>query len=96
MHPLTDAKGLKMVIEEQGHKVANIWNIKHRMTKKPLPMFFIDLEPNQNNKTVYNINKLLQCKVISEAPKPKRDISNVPTIKGMVTPKSIASTNLDA
>lgn len=37
-------------------------------------MFFIDLEPNLNNKIIYIIKQLLQCRIVFKAPKPKRDI----------------------
>ncbi|CAH2095937.1 unnamed protein product [Euphydryas editha] len=45
-----------------------------RITKKPLPMHFIEVESNNNNKDIYNIKSLLHCRVIFEPPRPKRDI----------------------
>jgi hypothetical protein len=39
-----------------GHKVRNIINAKHRQTKEPLNLFFIDLEPAEYT--------LLNCKII--------------------------------
>lgn len=58
----------------QGHKVTNIWNVKQRITKKSLPMHFIEVESKDNNKDIYNIKSLLHCRVIFEPPRPKRDI----------------------
>lgn len=43
MHFSTDLKDLKDSIEEYGHKVRNITNLRHFKTKNPLPIFFIDL-----------------------------------------------------
>ncbi|CAH2086980.1 unnamed protein product [Euphydryas editha] len=45
-----------------------------RITKKPLPMHFIEVESNNNNKDIYNIKSLLHCRVIFEPQRPKRDI----------------------
>lgn len=96
MHPLTDVQELKMAIEERGHNVVNIWNIKQRVTKKPLPMFFIDLEQTPNNKSVYTITHLLQCKSLSRPLKLKEIYLSVPIARGMATLKDTAFTNRDA
>lgn len=65
-----------MSIEKLGHQVANIWNIKDRQTKKPLPMYFVDLMPNPGNK----IQFLLNCRVVVfEPPRAKRQIPQCAT-----------------
>ena len=46
-------------------------NIKHRTTKGPLPLFFLDLEPNADNKLIYNINYLQNTKIAIEPPRKK-------------------------
>ena len=74
IHPSTDNNSLKEALEDLGHKPTNIWNIKNNKTKQPLPMFFIDLQPNHNNKDVYNIKTLLNCRIEIEPPRPKRTI----------------------
>lgn len=75
MHPLTDVEEIKTAIEDEGHKVViNIWSIKNRATKQPLPMFFVDLKPSPDNKTIYAIKHLLHCRIVFEAPRPKREI----------------------
>lgn len=61
-----------LIIEElalHNHKIRNIINIKHRTTKEPLPLFFIDLEPADNNKDIYNLNYLLNLKISVEPPR---------------------------
>jgi len=40
MHPSTDEKELKAAIDSLGHQVTNVWNIKNRINKKPLPMYY--------------------------------------------------------
>jgi hypothetical protein len=50
-----------------GHKVRNIINAKHRQTKEPLNLFFVDLEPAEYNKEIYKI-KGLQNKIIEIEP----------------------------
>lgn len=74
MHFSTDLKDLKDSIEEYGHKVRNITNIRHFKTKNPLPIFFIDLEPSSNNKDIFNIEFLLNAKISFEPPHKKKEI----------------------
>jgi hypothetical protein len=42
-------------IEELGHTVSNIWNIKKQGTKKALHMFYVKLKP-KSNKGIYKVN----------------------------------------
>lgn len=74
IHPSTDISELKEAIEEIGHEVVNIWNIKNKQTKSPLSMFFVDLKPSKHNKEIYNTKNLLQCRIVFEAPRLKREI----------------------
>lgn len=73
LHYSTDPKEIEEEINQYGHQVANVWNIKNR-TKVPLPMFMIDLKPNTNNSDIYKIKTLLQCIVKIEAPLRKKEI----------------------
>jgi len=50
-----------------GHKVRSIVNARHRITKDPLNLLFVDLEPAANNKDIYNITAL-QNKIIQVEP----------------------------
>lgn len=54
MHPSTDTTDFKAAIEELRHQVTNIWNIKSKLTKKPLSIFFIDLKLSSENEQIYN------------------------------------------
>ena len=61
-------------LTDKGHEVTNIWNVKKRVTEKPLPIHFIDIKPASNNKEIYNITTLLNTIVQFEAPHSKREI----------------------
>ena len=74
IHPSVDINDLKEELKQNGHQVTNIWNVKHRVNKTPLPMFMIELLPNSNNKHIYNIEYLMHCRVNFEPPRPKRVI----------------------
>lgn len=74
IHPSTCIDDIKEALAERGHTTTNIWNIKDRMTKRPLPIFVIELQANNNNKDIYNIKDLLHCCVVFEEPRPKREI----------------------
>ena len=51
---------IKQALKDKGHELLNIWNVKQRVTKKPLPIHFVDIKPSGNNKEVYNIHTLLK------------------------------------
>ena len=74
IHPSMDITEIKAAIDDFGHQVTNIWNIKARQTRKHLPMLFVDLKPNSNNKLIYSVKHLLNCRIAFEAPRPKREI----------------------
>jgi len=43
-------------------------NIKHKQRKDPLSLFFVDLEPQTNNKEIFNLKILGNTKITVEAP----------------------------
>jgi hypothetical protein len=54
------------IIEElykKGHKVRNMINVKHSISKEPLPLFFVDLEPQSNNMEIFTLEFLQNCKI---------------------------------
>lgn len=74
IHHTADIAELTEEIAKKGHVVTGIHNIKHRTTKAPLPMFYVNLKPQENNKSVYNIQFLQNMKVQVEPPYAKREI----------------------
>lgn len=73
-HPSSSNDIITKTLLEAGHEVTNVWNIKHRATKDPLPMFFVDLKANDNNKDVYKIKTIGNHTVKFEPPRAKRVI----------------------
>ena len=67
LHYTTDLDDIKYELRTLGHEVRNIINVKHRQTKEPLNIFFIDLEPAKNNKDIYKV-KAIQNKIIHIEP----------------------------
>jgi hypothetical protein len=80
MHFSTNKDEIKAEIEKLGHKVANVWNIPQYRTKLPLSMFFVDLKPAPNNKTIFDVEILNQCKI-----KKKKNISGQKSQIGLDT-----------
>ncbi|KMQ93979.1 nucleic-acid-binding protein from transposon x-element [Lasius niger] len=74
MHPTIDINELKEEIEAHNHKVIKITNMLETKTKKPLPLFFIELQQKDNNKDIYKIKNLLNTIVNIKQPYKKRDI----------------------
>jgi hypothetical protein len=74
MHYSVDTAELKAALGQLGHTVRNITNVIQSSTKKPLSMFFIDLEPSSNNKDIFNVQYLLHAKITFEPPYKKKEI----------------------
>ena len=74
IHHSVDLEELKFELQTLGHEVTNISNIRHRVTKNPLSLFFIDIKQKQNNKDIYNINRLMNSIVKIEPPLVKKEI----------------------
>ena len=74
IHYSIDKEEIKDAIQELGHRVRNIINIRHKITKQPLSLFYIDLEPQTNNKDIFNVRTLINTIVKFEPPHAKREI----------------------
>lgn len=72
LHYSIPVENIKKEIENKGHTVRNILNIRHRVSKQPLMMFYVDLEPKPNNKEVYKIEFLNHMKISIEPPHKKK------------------------
>ena len=68
IHHSVDLDELKYELQNLGHEVTNISNIKHRISRNPLSLFFIDLKQKGNNKEIYNVNRLMNSIVKFEPP----------------------------
>lgn len=75
LHPTTPIADIKEALLKFGHKTRIATNITHRVSKQPLPMFYVDLEPSENNKEVYNL-RAINNQIIKVEP-PRRNHSIV-------------------
>jgi hypothetical protein len=76
----TDAKEVAEELASQGHKFRYIVNEKQRQTKEPLNIFFVDLEPAENNEDIYKITKLFNRLNHQEKKKKHQPMHEMPTI----------------
>ena len=63
LHHSTNTEDIKEELSKLGHCLRNVLNPQYRTNKEPLNLFFVDLDPAENNKKIYNI-KALQNKII--------------------------------
>lgn len=75
IHHSIPTNEIKEGLEEQGFKVRNIMNINKRATKTPLNLFFVDLEPAESNKKIYDLKYLLNMKITVEPPRKSSNIT---------------------
>lgn len=68
LHHSTPIEDIKAALLCLGHGVRNVTNVRSRVSKEPLPMFFVDLDPQTNNKEIYNIRHINNAIVTVEAP----------------------------
>lgn len=74
LHSSIKPDDIKVAIDEQGFIVRSVSNIRHIKTKEPLPLFFVDLEPDENNKSIYDLRTLLHMRIQVESPRPKKEV----------------------
>lgn len=74
LHSSIKPDDIKVAIVEQGFTVRSVSNIRHKKTKDPLPLFFVDLEPDENNKSIFDLRTLLHMRIQVESPRPKKDV----------------------
>jgi hypothetical protein len=74
LHHSIPPNEIQAELETFGYKVRNVLTILHRVTKEPLPLYFVDLEPQDNNKSIYDLQILCNMKITVEAPWKKHHI----------------------
>lgn len=74
LHSSEDTEVIKNELSELGHDIRQIINVRHKTTKNPLPLFYVDLEPKFNNKEIFKINRLNYMKISFEAPYKKKEV----------------------
>lgn len=74
LHPTTDTNFIKDELSQFGFSVRNITNIKSKITKTALPIFFVDLNPDPSNVNIFNLSSLCYTKIKIEEPHSRRDL----------------------
>lgn len=74
VHHTTPISDIKAMLLSLGHQVRSVRNIISRVSKQPLPMFFVDIDPKENNKDIFNIRSFDNAIIQVEVPKKLNDI----------------------
>lgn len=74
----------------------NVSNVLHKTSKQPLPLFFIDLDPAEINKEIFQLNIYFTPIYPSKNLTNAVSLFNAQIVKIMVTQKSIVLTHQDA
>lgn len=71
LHHSTTCMEISAALSEEGHSVKQVINAKNK-NKCALPIFFVDLNRQDNNNDIFNITSLFNTKVIIEKPHQRR------------------------
>ncbi|CAI6356786.1 unnamed protein product [Macrosiphum euphorbiae] len=72
LHPSTSTELIKSELEHRLYEVRQVTQVIHRISKIPLPLFFVDLEPTDHSNEIFKLESLLHTKIKIEEPhKPK-------------------------
>lgn len=75
LHPSTKPDAIAEELKGLGHMVTQLpFNVRHRITKEPLPLFFVDLVPDANNKDIYELERLQKTVVTVEPIRKKKEV----------------------
>lgn len=72
LHHSTPIDFITEEIEHLGYKVNQVVNVLQRLTKKPLPVFFIDLEPNICYSEIFKVKSICHSMIKFEEPRPNK------------------------
>lgn len=74
LHHSTPLQDIKAKLLISGHDVRSVRNIKSRKNNEPLPMFFVDIDPKQNNKDIFELRSFENAVIKVEQPRKIEDI----------------------
>jgi len=96
LHHSIPPNEIQAELETLGRKVRNVLYIRHRVTKEALPLYVVDLELHDNNKSIYDLKFLCNMKILLK--RHGRKIISVIAIGAnfMGTPKATASDLMSA
>jgi hypothetical protein len=97
LHHSVQQELVREEIESMGHKIRNLWNIRHRATAYLLSLFFLDIEPAANNNQIYHIEYIQNMRSkLSLLSKCKIICRNARSVKLTSIPRGTAHTGKDA
>jgi hypothetical protein len=73
LHSSVPTEDISQELTERGYSVRNVVNVISR-EKIKLPLFFVDLEPNANNKHVFEITSMINSRIKIEEPHQRRQL----------------------
>lgn len=68
LHPSTSVEDIQASITDKGHEVIQVTNILHRINKRALPLFLVDLKLADNNSEILDMDSLWNTKIKIERP----------------------------
>ncbi|KAL4119135.1 hypothetical protein QTP88_011986 [Uroleucon formosanum] len=68
LHHTTEPDTIKEELVVRMFDVRRVTNVLHRVTKAPLPLFFVDLEPQIKSNEIFQLTSLLHTKIRVEEP----------------------------
>ena len=74
IHPSTPTNEVGIAIQEIGFTIRQVVNVRHKITKLALPIFFVDLEPAEINKDIFHVTSILHTKIKIEEPHKRREL----------------------
>lgn len=75
LHPTTPVDTIKEELEVRLFEIRRVTNVLHKVTKIPLPLFFVDLEPTTKSAEIFHLSALLHTKIKVEEPYKSKTIS---------------------
>lgn len=75
LHYTVPPEMIKEELQQIGFNVRNVTNIRHPVHKNPLPLFYVDLEPDTHNKNIFNVTGLLNTIIKVEEPYKTKEIA---------------------
>jgi hypothetical protein len=92
LHPSTDVNKINEELELRLFEVRNVTNVLHKVTKNPLPLFFVDLEPSIKSKKIFNCLRSFILKLKLKSRTKQKLSANVTIARIMVTRKHTGAT----
>lgn len=74
LHPSIEPDEIKTELERLSFKVRSVTNVLQAGTRIPLPLFFVDLEPDDDNARIFTVNSMLYTRIKVEEPRKKNDL----------------------